>query len=175
MDPAETTDKSTLKTPEKDIYTWIAPARPFKRADREFYITIISMAVLVGIILFLVEGFMPVILLVSLVFLYYVMSTVPPENAEYKITSKGIKFSDKLTPWEVLNRYWFSKRFDHNLLVFETTKMPGRIEFVVLPEHIEEIRGALKEYLNEEKASPSQLDKAASWLSDKLQGKNKVQ
>jgi hypothetical protein len=174
MEPAKEEEKSTLKTPEKDIYAWIAPARPFKRADREFYITIISMAVLVGIVLFLVEGFMPVILLISLVFLYYVMSTVPPENAEFKITNKGIKFGDKLTPWEVLNRYWFSHRFDHDLLIFETTQIPGRIEFVVLSEHIEEVRQALKDYLPEEKASPSQLDKAASWLSEKLQGKKNI-
>lgn len=175
MDPANDQEKSTLKTPEKIIYSWIAPARPFKRADREFYVTIISMAAVVGIVLFLVEGFMPVILLISLIFLYYVMSTVPPENAEFKITNKGIKFGEKVTAWDVLNRYWFSHRFDHDLLIFETTKIPGRIEFVVLPENIEEVRNALKDYLPEEKSSPSALDKAANWLSDKLQGKNKVQ
>ncbi|KKP31069.1 MAG: hypothetical protein UR20_C0044G0007, partial [Candidatus Woesebacteria bacterium GW2011_GWE2_31_6] len=75
---------------EKDLVTWTAPGRPFKRRDKQFYLTTISIVGLVSLIIFLAEGAMPVILIISLVFLYYVMSTVPPENIEYKITNKGV-------------------------------------------------------------------------------------
>ena len=45
---------------EKDLVTWIAPARPFKRRDRQFYLTTVSIAGIVCLILFLAEGAMPV-------------------------------------------------------------------------------------------------------------------
>jgi len=159
--------QSVLKEPEKDLFVWTAPARPFKRMNREFFVTIIAIAALVGLILFLVEGWIPVILIVSLVFLFYVMSTVEPEKVEYKITSRGIKVAGRRTDWQALVRYWFSRRFDSNLLVFETLILPGRIELVVNPEDKDEIKKALSLYLPEEEAPPSYLDKAANWFSKK--------
>ena len=153
---------------EKDLVAWTAPARPFKRRDKEFYITIVAIAGIVGLILFLVEGFMPVILIISLVFLFYVMNTVEPENIEYKITNKGIKVVGKRTDWALMSRFWFSRRFDSELLVVETLGLPGRMELVVNLGEKEEIRKALSSYIAEEEASPSYLDKAANWFSKKL-------
>ena len=156
------------REPEKDLVSWTAPARPFKRRDREFYITILAIAGIVGLVLFLIEGFMPVILIVSLVFLFYVLSTVEPENIEYKITNKGIKVVDKRTDWALMNRFWFSRRFDSELLVVETLGLPGRMELVINAGDKEEIRKALSSYIVEEEAPPSYLDKAANWFAKKL-------
>jgi hypothetical protein len=45
--------ESTLKPElEKDLVTWIAPARPFKRRDKQFYLTTVSIAGIVCLILF---------------------------------------------------------------------------------------------------------------------------
>lgn len=166
----ESTFQSKIEQPEKELVTWVAPARPFKRADREFYVTIFATAAIVGLVLFLVEGWMPVVLLISIIFLFYVMTTVPPDNIEYKITSLGIKIAGRLTEWNYLVRFWFSRRFDHELLVFETSHVPGRIEFVITPENKEEIKKALVRYIPEEQAPPSYLDKAANWLASKIPG-----
>lgn len=155
---------------ERDLVVWTAPARPFKRRDREFYVTIVAIAAVVGLILFLVEGWMPVLLIVSLVFLFYIMSTVEPDNIEYKVTSKGIKVADKRTDWELLVRYWFSRRFNNELLIFESLVLPGRIELVLDPEKKEEIKKSLSIYLPEEAAPPSYMDKAANWFAGKLPG-----
>lgn len=161
--------ESTLKPElEKDLVVWIAPARPFKRRDKQFYVTTISIAGMVCLILFLAEGAMPVILIISLIFLYYVMSTVAPEDIEYKITNKGVKVGGRLTEWQLLGRFWFSRRFDSDLLVFETRMIPNRMELVVKSEIKGEIEKNLKEYLVEEEISPSNLDKAVDWFSKKL-------
>ena len=85
------------REPEKDLVIWTAPARPFKRRGRQFYVTVFAIAGIVSLILFLAEGIMPVILIISLVFLYYVLSTVQPEDIEYKVTTKGIRIANKLT------------------------------------------------------------------------------
>ena len=166
----ETADQqSTLKPElEKDLITWVAPARPFKRRDKQFYVTTISIAGMVCLILFLAEGAMPVILIISLIFLYYVMSTVAPEDIEYKITNKGVKVGGRLTEWQLLGRFWFSRRFDSDLVVFETRIIPNRMELVIKSEVKEEIRKNLNEYLVEEEISPSNLDKAVDWFSKKL-------
>lgn len=153
---------------ERDILSWTAAARPFKRRSKEFYITVVAMASLVGLILFLVEGFMPVILIISLVFLLYVMNTVEPENIEYKITNKGIKVGGKRTDWELINRFWFSRRFDSELLVTETLSLPGRMEFVINSEDKEKIRKTLSSFVPEEEVAPSFLDRSANFFTKKL-------
>lgn len=162
-------NESTLKPElEKDLVTWVAPARPFKRRDKQFYVTTISIAGMVCLILFLAEGAMPVILIISLIFLYYVMSTVAPEDLEYKITTKGIKVGGRRTDWQSLGRFWFAKRFDSELLMLETNMIPNRMELVIKTEVKGEIEKILKEYLVQEEVSPSNLDKAVDWFSKKL-------
>ena len=156
--------------PEKVLVSWKAPARPFKRRDREYYVTLIAIVVIVGLVLFLVEGAMPVILLAALLFFFYILNTVEPETIEYQITNRGIKVADKASGWELLKRFWFSRRFDSTLLIFETVFIPGRLEIVVNKEDKDKIKKALLEYLNEEEAPPSFLDKAANWFTKKLPG-----
>jgi len=153
---------------EKDLFTWKAPTRPFKRRDREFWVTTIAMAGIAGLILFLVEGFMPVILIISIVFLFYILSTVEPEEAEYKVTNKGIKIAGKRTDWENMLRFWFAKRFDSELLIFETLGLGGRMELVISLKDKERLKKILSTYLTEEEVSPSNIDKLASWFSKKL-------
>jgi len=153
---------------EHDLFVWGAPARPFKRRSKNFYITVFSIVGIVGLILFLAEGAMPVILLASLIFLYYVLNTVQPQTVEYKITTWGIKVAEARTTWSQMTRFWFSERQDIHLLIFETLKIPGRLELVINKEDKEKIRGTLSKYLNEEKAPPSNLDKITNWVAKKL-------
>jgi hypothetical protein len=155
---------------EKELYAWTAPARPFKRRNREFYVTVIAIAVIVGLILFLTEGFMPVILLIALVFLFYVMNTVEPESIEYKITDRGIKIAGRLTEWEAITRFWFTRRYDSSLLILGTRMLPGRLEVVINEADKDKLKKEISEYVPEEEIPPSALDKAANWFAKKLPG-----
>jgi len=155
-------------TPEKDLFTWQAPARPFKRRNKDFWVTVIAIAVIFGLIIFVAEGVMPVILIISIVFLFYILSTVEPEIIEYKITNKGIKIVDRRTDMELLTRFWFTKRFNDEILVFETINVPGRLELVVNSKDKENLRKVLSAHMPEEEAPPSGIDRAANWMSRKL-------
>ena len=157
-------------TLEKELVTWTAPARPFKRRDKQFYVTVFAIAGIVSLILFLAEGFMPVLLIISLVFLYYVLSTVEPENIEYKITNNGVKVSGKLTFWQSFTRFWFSKRFDSELLILETLELPGRMEVVIKPEIKETLTKEISAYLPFEEIPASGIDKLTNWFAAKLPG-----
>jgi hypothetical protein len=183
MDPAtdqKTSPESTLNSepqavvvrrePERDLLTWTAPARPFKRRDRQFYTTVFAIAGIISLILFLAEGIMPVILIVALVFLYYVLSTVPPENIEYKITSKGVKIAGKLTEWQVMSRFCFGDRSGAEILIFETFLIPGRIEVMINPEIKYGLKREISAYIPYEEITASGLDRITNWVAQKLPG-----
>ena len=188
MDPAKdqkSEDQSTLtspdesqeprpvvvrREPERDLVTWTAPSRPFKRRDRQFYTTVFAIAGIISLILFLAEGLMPVILIVALVFLYYVLSTVPPENIEYKITTKGVKIAEKLTPWQSLIRFWFGNRSGSEILIFETYSIPGRIEMMINPEIKAGLKKEISAYIPYEEVPASGLDRVTDWVAQKLPG-----
>ena len=48
------------KEPERELLSWTAPSRPFKRRDRQYFVTTFAMAGIVSLVLFLAEGIMPV-------------------------------------------------------------------------------------------------------------------
>lgn len=158
------------REPERDLVTWIAPARPFKRRDKQFFVTTFAIAGIISLVLFLAEGPMPVLLIISLVFLYYVLSTVEPEKIEYKVTTKGIKVAGKLTEWQYLIRYWFTKRFDDELMIVETIMIPGRIEFVISPEVKDKLKKEISAYIPYEEAPAGGLDRITNWVAGKLPG-----
>jgi hypothetical protein len=162
------TGQKIMPKPEKDLFYWKAPARPFKRRDRQFWVRLLAIAGVFGFILFLIEGVMPVILIISLMFLFYILSTVEPEQIEYTITNKGVKIADKTTEYGLFNRFWFSKRFDDEILVLETANISGRLELVIKSKDKDKIRKVLSEYIAEEKASPTRLDQVAGWVSKKF-------
>ena len=113
---------------------------------------------------------MPVLLIISLVFLYYVLSTVEPEKIDYRVTNKGIKIANKDTSWQYLTRFWFTKRFDQELMIIETILIPGRIELVIDAEVKEKLKKEVSAYIPFEEVSASALERATNWLTAKLPG-----
>jgi hypothetical protein len=156
--------------PEKEeiLYTWQAPLRPFKKRDKEFFTTVIAIAVLMSLILFFIEGLLPVVVIFAIVFLVYVLSTVPPEEIEHKITNKGVFFAGNRYEWDDLKRFWFAHRFGTELLVIDALRAPWRIEMVIGEGDKKKIQDTLEKHLLFEEASPSFLDKAAVWLSRRV-------
>ena len=159
---------SQKKVPEKVYFSWKAAERPFKKRNKEFWVTTVVIAAIFGLILFLVEGAMPVILIVSIVFLFYVLSTVEPEIITYQITNKGVKIAEGLVEWEVLTRFWFTSRLKTDVLVFEKITAPQRLEIVINEKDVEKIRDTLLDYINEEEVPPTTIEKATDWFAKKL-------
>lgn len=153
---------------EKELLTWTAPARPFQRRSKDFYVQLIAVCALIGVVLFIIEGFMPVILLVSVVFLFYVMSTIPPTDIEYKITNFGVRVGESKTEWALMGRYWFTNRANADLLVVEIARIPGRMELVIKEDLKPQIKKTLDQYLVHEEVSPTMMDKMASWATKAL-------
>ena len=163
QEPEETQEKN-----EKEIFSWSAPSRAFVQREREFWVKVVAVCSIFGLILFIVEGAMPVILMISIIFLFYVLSTVRPENIEYKITNLGIKLGGVTNYWDNIGRFWFSKKGNDQILVLDMTSFSGRLELVVNSKEKDKIREIVKKYIPEEEAPQTRLDKAGEWIDSKL-------
>jgi hypothetical protein len=168
--PADQSSPQPSQKPseEKTFLKWVAPSRPFKRRNRDFYITVVTIASLFGLVVFLIEGVMPILLLISLIFLFYVMSTIQPDDVEYQITNLGILIDGKRSSWETMNRFWFTKRLGSELMVVETVNLPGRLEIMIKPELKGDILKTMSDYLTHEQVSPSLIDKVTASFSKVL-------
>lgn len=153
----------------KILFTWKAPLRPFKKRDKEFWTTVLAIIFLLSLILFFVKEWFLIAAIISLAFVYYVLSTVPPEEIEHRITNKGISFEDKSYDWEYLWRFWFSDKYDQRLLNIDTRlNLPGRLLFVIKKDEESKIKEILEKYLLNEEAPATFFDKASAWLAKKV-------
>lgn len=172
--------QSTLKTEDrpvevlpvrqvKTLLAWKAPARVFKKRDREFWTTVFSIAFLLAIILFFIKEWLLIAVIIGLIFVYYVLSTVPPEEVGHQLTTRGVRFAGRDYLWEEFLSFWFTERWGQKILNLSfRARIPGRLEILLGDQEEKKIRELLVRYLPEETPEPSFLDKASDWLSRKI-------
>lgn len=147
---------------------WTAPSRLFKKRDKEYFTNIGAIVFLLIVILVFAREFLLIAAVVSVVFLIYVLSTVPPEDVEHAITNLGIDSAGHFYRWEELGEFWFEEQWGQNMLVI-TPKLGSRIIILLGVTHKEKIRELIAEYIPfREKPEKSWVDNAASWLSNKV-------
>jgi len=128
MDPAQPQIEQ-----EKELVVWKAMERPFKVRDRQFFTTAMVIAMLVGVILLFAREWMLVATLAAGVFAYYVWSTVPPQEVEYKITTRGVRMHGKLYTWAEMARWWVEEKWGYKLLAVDVPgSFPKRLYLVMI-------------------------------------------
>lgn len=175
-DQATVTDQENLETQnsknkeqEVEIFSWEGPIRPIVKHSHDFWLSLVVIGGVVGLVFYLIEGMMPLLMIIALGFLYFVLNTVKPERVRFSITNKGVRIGEKMMEWIFLYRYWFSHWMGNDLLVFQTAQIGGRMEIVINKEDKDKIRKALDDYLDEEKVPPSNIDKFAIWFSENME------
>jgi len=167
---AEEVDNNIKNTnEEKVLFEWEAPERSFKKRDKDFWITAIAILVLFSVVLIFIKEFFLVVALVSVLFLYYVLSTVPPRMVKNKITNRGIKLEGADYDWRILLRFWFKKSLNSELLELETNlRIPRQISLVINEADKEKIKGIVLKKLPLVESSPNFVDKLTKWFADRL-------
>lgn len=154
---------------EKTQIEWQAPERSFQKKNKDFWITIIAILILVSVILFFVKEFLLIIALISILFLYYVLSTIPPQDIDYKITNRAIYFGETNYNWDILTRFWFKKSLSSQMIHFETKlRFPRQISLVINESDKEKIKEIVTKKLPLIKESPVFIDKMTKWLVNRL-------
>ena len=148
--------------------TWEAPSRPFKKRDRQFFVTVTVIALLISLILFFSGQFLPIAVVISVVFLLYVLQVIPPHNISHKITTFGISVEGNLYYWQELGRFWFEKKYDQLLLNVETLRFPGRVTVVLPEDKKQDVTEILSEVLLQQKPDLTLFEKIAAWVQEKV-------
>ncbi len=160
---------TVVKEPIKTLFAWQALSRPHKQYSREVYTTAASIIFLLCVILIFLKEFMLIVAILAFGFLFYALSSVVPEEIEYKITNRGLAIMDKKYPWEQLGRYWIEKKWAHQVLYIENyLGLPLRLMLVINPEDKDKIIQLLDRYLLKERPEKTYMEKAGDWLQQKV-------
>lgn len=154
---------------ERLVLEWVAPSRPFKKRDREYYTTIGIIVFLLTLILFFAGQFLLIAVLISLAFVSYVLASVPPEPIHNMITTFGIRTGDQIFYWEELGRFWFSEKYKSDVLHVETARaFPAQLMLLLGDKTKEEVKTAMLKHTVFEKPAATWLDNAAKWMQEKF-------
>ena len=159
--------------PEKEIQqevllAWSSPSRLFKKRDKEYFTNIGAIVFLLIIILVFAREFLLIAAVVSIVFLIYVLSTVPPEDVTHRITNLGIESAGHYYRWEELSEFWFEEQWGQILLVLRPI-MGTRIIILLAMQDKALVRKLIAEYIPfRENPEKSWVDNASTWLSKKI-------
>ena len=65
-------DSQTDPMDDKVLVSWQSMQKPFRERSKDFYSTVLVLAVLVAIVLFFIEGIMPVLVVAAIVFVLFI-------------------------------------------------------------------------------------------------------
>ncbi len=154
--------------PEEVILEWNAPSRPFKKHNRQYHTTVLTIAILLSLILFFAGQVLTIAVVIAIVFLGYVMSTIPPHVITNKITSYGIRSEDNLYYWDELGRFWFDDKNGEKVLHVEVGRFPHRLALLLGQTTEEELSEIISEVLLQQKPTLTSTEKFAEWLKKKV-------
>lgn len=170
--PADTTPSALKDRPDlnETLLSWKSPSHPFKKRNRIFYQTVAALTLLLVVIVFFLHEFMLIGVILSIAFVVYVISTVPPVEVEHKVTPIGFENAGRLFHWIELYSFWFEERWGYKILVISTRlPFPAQVRAVlgeISEEKVKEIVGRYLLYL--EKPPKSWADSFSDWLNQKI-------
>ena len=156
------------------LFEWEAAERVYKTRDKDFWITTVAILVIVSVIFFLIKEFFLIMALGSVLFLFYVLSTVEPGKIKNKITNRGIYLGEAMYPWELLVRFWFKNSLGTEAILFETNlRFPPQVVLVIDPKDKEKLKNLVVKKIPLIESSPNFVDKANKWFAERLPLENR--
>jgi len=160
-------EKAKHQSKIETILEWTAPGRPFRRRGRQYYLTSLLIALLVEIILFLFSQYLLMLVVLSFIFVTFVLASVAPSNFKYRISSEGITIEDHFFLWQELYDFYFKKREGVDVAHIRTHSfLPGELTLTLGDIDREHIKSALLPYLPyRELIRQNFMEKSGDWLA----------
>lgn len=151
----------------RTLLSWNAPGRPFKKKGRQFYFSMILIVLLFEVVLFLFSQYELMVVIVTLAFLSAALSSIPPHDFHYKITTEGIKVEDYFYIWSELYDFYFKRIEGADILIARTQAvLPGELRISLGDIHRDHIRKVLVRYLPyREFVKPTFMEQSGEWLA----------
>lgn len=154
--------------PEEVYLVWESPGWVFKRRSKEFFTNVGAIVFFLLVIMVFAREFVLIATVLSIVFVVYVLSTVPPQMVKHRLTSRGIESANKFYRWDELTEFWFETRWEQKLLVIRPVN-GTRILVLLGDQQEEKIKPIINKHLvYRETPDTTFVDRASSWLSEKI-------
>lgn len=154
--------------PQK-VYSWKAPLRPYKKRSGHILRFYIALALLISLIVFFFGDRILLVPVLSLLFLFYVLTITPPPEVEHTITTFGIESVGVNIRWEYLSHYFFTRKFGFEIVTIVSSAPYFYHAYLVIPN--EEVKSRVVSLLSKhlmflEKPHRSFTDKMVDFLSN---------
>ncbi|HEX7041899.1 MAG TPA: hypothetical protein VF189_01485 [Patescibacteria group bacterium] len=151
----------------KTLLSWDGPGRPYKKRTRSYFASVLLIAILVEIILFLFSQYALMVVVASLVFLAFALAVSPPRDFHYRISTEGVMVEDHFFIWKELYDFYFKKKSGQDVLHIRTVSMyPGEVTATLGNISEEHLKKVLLPYLPyREYITPTFMEKSADWLT----------
>ncbi|HBP50814.1 MAG: hypothetical protein US68_C0007G0014 [Candidatus Shapirobacteria bacterium GW2011_GWE1_38_10] len=154
---------------EKVLFEWSAPERAYQRKTKDFWVTAVAILILVSVILIFIKEFFLIMALISVLFLAYALSSVPPGTVKNKLTNRGLYFGELRYEWAVLKRFWFKKSLSNETICFGTSlRFPQQISLVIDPKDQEKLKEIVIKRIPMLESSPTFVDRLTKWFAARL-------
>jgi len=153
---------------EKLLLEWDAYERPQKKWSKEFYSSVIVMAILASIIFYFIEGLMPVLVIWAMVFMLWAMSRTEPRIEKYALTSWGLRTTERTYRYESMATFWFETKWGGRLLRINLAGAPWHIVIVIDAAKEAQIRKFMIEKVIYQEPQVTWIDRLVKWLGDKI-------
>lgn len=157
------------QNPEETIlFDWDSYERPHKKWSKEFYSSVIVMAFLASIILYFIEGLMPVMVIWAMVFMLWAMSSTEPRLEKYAISTWGLKTKERTYRFEEMNNFWFETKWGDRLMRINLARVPWHLVIVINSEMEDKIRKLMLQNVVYQEPPVTAIDRLVKWLGDKI-------
>lgn len=153
---------------EKVLLEFEAYDRPHKVWTKEFYSSVIVIAFLVSVILYFIEGVMPVVVIWALVFMLWAMAKTEPAIVKVSLTSWGLRTTDKVYRYEEMVNFWFETKWTNRLMRINLSGLPWHLVVVIDPSQEEKIKSLVGKNVIYLEPEITWIDRAIKWVGKKM-------
>jgi len=154
---------------ERLLFEWEAAERSYQKRNKDFWVTAVAILILVSVILIFIKEFFLIMALISVLFLYYALSSVPPGKIKNKLTNRGLYFGELKYEWRDLKKFWFKKSMSSETINFGTDlRFPRMISLVIDPKDTEKLKEIVLKRIPLLETSPTFIDRLTKWFADRL-------
>ena len=154
---------------EKVLFEWEAPERAYQKKGKDFWVTSVAILILVSVILIFINEFFLIMALISVLFVYYALSSVPPGMVKNKLTNRAVYFGELRYEWNGLQNFWFKKSLSNQTINFDTMlRFPRMVSLVIDPKDQEKLKEIAVKRIPMLENSPTFVDKLTKWFADRL-------
>lgn len=151
------------------LFSWKAPLRAYKRRSTSVLRFYMALALLLSLIVFFFGDRVLIVPILTLLFLFYVLTITPPPEVDNLITTFGIETAGITLRWEFLSHFYYTKKFHFHVLTLVSNAPYYYHIFLIVPDDTikKQIDAILsKHVMYVEKPSRSFTDKMVEWLTN---------